>query len=412
MAMGVPMGDCGEQGLKDLKDFGSMTDGLVHTTGKCDFDVIIVGGGLAGLVCAIELGRAGKHVLLIEKKTYPYHKVCGEYVSNEVLPYLQSLGFDPFQFGASRISRLRISTPSGKNVYAPLDLGAFGLSRYTMDFELSELAKRTGAKIMTHTKVMDVQFTGDHFEVKTATEKCTAKLVIGSWGKRETLDKKLNRKFVDQHTGYMAVKYHIRTDYPVDEIGLDNFERGYCGISKIEGDRYNLCYLYHRKKEEEKQKTIADYEAMALHKNPVLKTIFTQSDFLFDAPVVINQISFASKPLIEDHVLMCGDTAGLITPLCGNGMSMAIGAAKMLTGLILELNVLEGNVVGSKQRLKLEEAYRRSWSKQFRQRLFWGRTIQRFFGNTTLTEGFVRLMHALPPVERKLISATHGKPIL
>lgn len=52
-------------------------------------DVIIIGGGLAGLVNAICMARAGLDVLLVEKRHYPYHKVCGEYISNEVVPFLQ-----------------------------------------------------------------------------------------------------------------------------------------------------------------------------------------------------------------------------------------------------------------------------------------------------------------------------------
>ena len=55
-------------------------------------DVIIIGGGLAGLTNAIHLSKLGKKVLLIEKNEYPKHKVCGEYISNEVLPYLEFLG--------------------------------------------------------------------------------------------------------------------------------------------------------------------------------------------------------------------------------------------------------------------------------------------------------------------------------
>ena len=33
---------------------------------------------------------------------------------------------------------------------------------------------------------------------------------------------------------------------------------------------------------------------------------------------------------------MAGDAAGMITPLCGNGMAMAIHSAKILTDLIIE----------------------------------------------------------------------------
>ena len=64
------------------------------------FDVIIIGGGLAGLTNAIHLSKSRQRVLLIEKNSYPKHKVCGEYISNEVLPYLNSLGINPIKDGA------------------------------------------------------------------------------------------------------------------------------------------------------------------------------------------------------------------------------------------------------------------------------------------------------------------------
>ena len=54
-------------------------------------EVLIVGGGLAGLISAIHLSKNGFHVILIEKNEFPKHKVCGEYISNEVLDYLSWL---------------------------------------------------------------------------------------------------------------------------------------------------------------------------------------------------------------------------------------------------------------------------------------------------------------------------------
>ena len=65
----------------------------------------MVGGGLAGLISAIGLAEKGIGVTLIEKKSYPFHRVCGEYISNEVLPYLQSLNINVFELQPSRISR-------------------------------------------------------------------------------------------------------------------------------------------------------------------------------------------------------------------------------------------------------------------------------------------------------------------
>src|SRR3712207_6418581 len=123
------------------------------------YDVIIVGGGLAGLVNAIQLAKAGLQVVLVEKKTYPFHKVCGEYVSNEVLPFLQSLGVYPHELGASHITHLQVSSPSGKQVLTTaLDLGGFGLSRYVLDNYLYELAQKAGATFLLGKSVEKINF--------------------------------------------------------------------------------------------------------------------------------------------------------------------------------------------------------------------------------------------------------------
>lgn len=377
-----------------------------------DYDVVIVGGGLAGLVSACILATHKKRVLLIEKKEYPFHKVCGEYISNEVVGYLQSLGFDPFQYGASVINRLRISTPSGKNVHADLDFGGFGLSRYVMDGAIYNLAKDKGADVLTNSKVTDIRFINEGFEIDVADKgMIAAKLIIGAYGKRDVLDKKLDRDFIQKHTGYMGVKYHVRLDYPLDEIGLDNFLGGYCGIAKIEEDKYNICYLYKRN-EKVKFKNLQELEETILYRNPVLRRIFTSAEFISRKPEAINEICFSRKRLIENHILMCGDAAGLITPLCGNGMSMAITGAKLLVELIIDSGILDRQNISTSDRSNLENRYSRVWQKQFTSRLFWGRTIQGFFGVPVVTDLCIRSIAAMPQIKKWLINATHGKPLV
>lgn len=374
------------------------------------YDVIIVGGGLAGLVSAIELSRNKLSVLLIEKKQYPFHKVCGEYVSNEVLAYLQSLGFNPFEHGASSIGILRVSTPKGKSYSTQLDLGGFGISRYIMDNALFQLAQSYGAEIRTQTRVSNIQFEANSFKVETTEGQLFyAKLVIASHGKRDTLDKKLEREFINHHTGYLGVKYHIKTDYPANEIGLDNFRNGYCGIVRIEDDMYNLCYLY-KKRPAYPFKNITELEENELHKNPVLKNIFHNSDFLFEKPEVINEICFDRKEPVLNHVLMCGDSAGLITPLCGNGMAMAITGAKVLSGIIIQSGIANMQDIELPERLQLERRYTELWNQLFKRRLFWGRAIQTCFGNPFYTGAFIPAAY-YSPFRNWLIRQTHGKPI-
>ena len=128
-------------------------------------DVIIVGGGLAGLFNAILLNRAGLQVTVIEKKTYPTHRVCGEYISNEVIPFLSKLDIDLEPLQVARINRLEVTAVSGTKLSQKLDLGGFGLSRYTFDNLLYHKAMAEGVNVMPGTRVEDIRFANERFEV-------------------------------------------------------------------------------------------------------------------------------------------------------------------------------------------------------------------------------------------------------
>jgi 2-polyprenyl-6-methoxyphenol hydroxylase-like FAD-dependent oxidoreductase len=49
---------------------------------------------------AIELSRAGRDVVLIEREWHAKHKVCGEFLRREALRYLELLGIDVGRCGA------------------------------------------------------------------------------------------------------------------------------------------------------------------------------------------------------------------------------------------------------------------------------------------------------------------------
>src|SRR5690606_41070249 len=74
--------------------------------------------------------------------------VCGEYISNEVLPYLQALGADPLILKPSRIHRFQMSSVKGKTLESRLSLGGFGLSRYSFDQYLMNLAVDRGCRVL------------------------------------------------------------------------------------------------------------------------------------------------------------------------------------------------------------------------------------------------------------------------
>ncbi|MEO9966013.1 MAG: NAD(P)/FAD-dependent oxidoreductase [Reichenbachiella sp.] len=365
------------------------------------YDVIVVGGGIAGLINAILTSRSGLKVALFEKKAYPFHRVCGEYLSNEVRPFLIRNNLFPDELMPTNISKFRLSSTNGSTARLPLDLGGFGVSRYAYDHFLYQQAIGAGVEVYQKSNVTDINYLDGVFQVIANHKTFESKIVIGAYGKRAKLDKA--RRFMQKKSPYIGVKYHVRTDLPADEISLHNFQDGYCGISQVEESKFNLCYLSNRKNLKQ-HNDIGLMEQRVLHKNPFLADLWKNSDFLLERPIVINEISFDKKELIHNHILMCGDTAGMITPLCGNGMAMAIRSAHLLSTLIK--GYFENESV---DRTKLERLYTQKWNNLFATRLAVGRQVQHLFGSTWSSNIGVGLAR-WKPLGTAIISLTHGQP--
>jgi len=366
--------------------------------------IAIIGGGLAGLTAAIHLAQKGCDVTLFEKNNYPKHKVCGEFISNEVLPYLQQLGIDLSVLQPTQIHTTILSLPSGKSIMAKLPLGGFGISRFTLDHHLYQLAVQYGVSVV-HQTVTNTTFSDSQFVLVTENgDTHVAKVVLGAFGKRSNLDHTLERTFIKKKAPWLAVKAHYSGHFPNDVVALHNFEGGYCGVSKVENNAINICYLVQY--DTFKQfKNIPEFETHILQQNPHLKGILENTTRLFVKPLTISQISFENKTQVENHILMMGDTAGLIHPLCGNGMAMAIHSAKIASECTLAY--LNNDIT----RDTFEAKYRNQWNYHFKSRIQTGKLLSKLLLSTFFSQVVMRIVITFPKLVPYIISKTHGKPI-
>jgi len=365
-------------------------------------DILIIGGGLAGLTAALHLQRAGLKVTVIEKETYPHHKVCGEYISNEVMPYLEWLGINPQVLNPTTISRFQLTTLSGKSILTSLPLGGFGISRFKLDHFLYERFVSQGG-LVVHDSIDRLSFEKDSFTLFTLQgSQIQARYVIGAYGKRSAIDHKLKRPFIQKKSPFLAVKAHYSGNFDDDLVALHNFNGGYCGVSKVEDQKINICYLTDYKTFKT-HKNILTFQQKVLYENKHLKDIFENSEPLFETPLTISQLSFGAKEVIKDHVLMIGDTAGLIHPLCGNGMAMAIHSAQICAELLVE--VFEGTI---QNRALLEKRYLISWDYHFEQRLWMGSNLSAILNKKYLADLLITGMTHVPFIFPMLIRKTHG----
>jgi flavin-dependent dehydrogenase len=297
-----------------------------------------------------------------------------------------------------------LSTVKSNVIKGNLPLGGFGMSRYCIDELLAKKAQKNGVTILQET-VEQIHFEGNHFLIQTKSSKTyQGNIVIGAFGKRSNLDVQMNRKFIQKKSPYLAVKTHVKGNFPEELVALHNFKGGYCGVSKVETDAINLCYIVSFSAFKP-YKNIQEFQEKVVCKNTFLKQAFEESTPVFEKPLTISQISFETKNPVEEHILMCGDTAGMIHPLCGNGMGMAITSAKIASEEVLKFLNNEIN------RTQLENNYIRNWNKEFKTRLKAGHFIAWLFRNQTMSEMALTFLKWFPSLLPRIIRFTHGKPL-
>lgn len=372
------------------------------------YDAVVIGGGLAGCSVATQLAQRGCDVLLAEQSTYPRHKLCGEFLSHETQTSFRKLGvLDKIEdAGANTLHSAYLTAPNGRGTRHALPEPALGLSRFRLDQLLFQHGSKAGVNGRLGTRVTDVSGSLEQgFTVDVGAETVDARLVFGAYGRRERLDRTLDRPFLDETTGYVAFKAHYAgpgVSMVSETVELHGGPTGYCGIVPVENDRVNVCWIGQAKT---LRQTGGDPAAMldrSLRKNPVLNERLEALDRVSDRFEAVSQIPLMSKSRFTNDVCMIGDAAGMIAPLCGDGMAMALQTADMVTPLAIKF--LDGRDSASTFRNK----YRKAWTDTFGQRMYLGRWIHKAAFRPGAARLLVNSMRALPPLARWLIRSTRG----
>ncbi len=130
------------------------------------YDVAVIGAGPAGAAAAISLARAGRHVAVIDKATFPRDKCCGDGLTTLALRLSERLGLDPSVIPSWKtIDAATVYGPSGHGVRFPLpdDRGTFAAvaRRHEYDAALVELARRAGAEVLDGHSLAGIEETDD-----------------------------------------------------------------------------------------------------------------------------------------------------------------------------------------------------------------------------------------------------------
>ncbi len=379
----------------------------IHPSPPPAYDVVVVGGGLAGSAAAILLAQGGARVLLLEASRFPHDKLCGEFLSPECQAIFSRLGVASAiqALAPTRLTAARFTAAAGQVWDARLPAPGLGLSRAALDPLLFDHAAQQGATARQGARVTRITRRPDQtwaveWMTGQQTHQVVVPLVLGAWGKRSGLDRALNRPFLGQSHPTFALKAHYVGPSLDRRVEIHGFDGGYCGLAEVEGGRVNLCLLAETRGLKAHLGDPEHFVQHVLPTNPALGAWLAQARRLSPRFIAISQIPFVPKRQVVDGVLMLGDTAGLISPLAGNGMAMALSSAEMAAPLAL--HYLEGRL----SHRDLAAEYTRHWQARFHRRLWLGRLAQPLLFRPTALSLGLRLLCLAPALGDALVANT------
>lgn len=291
-------------------------------------DVLVVGGGLAGAAAALDLARGGVAVHLLERARTAHHKVCGEFVSGEVIRDLERLGVDLPALGAVPIDRVRL-VARGRMAEAPLPFAATGVSRAVLDDALLDMAQAAGATIERGVRVTGIDDPGS---VATSDGPRHARRLFLATGKHVV--RGVPRGRPGDGNGLIGVKMHWRLP-PAGRRDLGSavelvlFDGGYVGFQRVADATMNMSLLVSG------DRFGSGWEDLlgALMRIDHVRRRLDGAEPLFPKPMTIANLPFgyvcAAAPPAPDSLFRLGDQAALTAPLTGDGMAIAVRSARV-----------------------------------------------------------------------------------
>ena len=314
-------------------------------------EVLVVGGGPAGSAAAYWLGRDGHAVTLVERKSFPRDKTCGDGLTPRAIYQLAEMGFDFSVPGFHRITGLR--SYAGDDLMLEMswpdhsrfpDWGGV-IRRRELDQQVADLARGQGVTIHEQTEarplVNNGSLEGVELRANGSMETVRPEVVIVADGALNRFGRHLGvTRRKDYPLGMAARGYYQspRSSDPFLESQLDIRDStgatmpGYGWVFPLGDGTVNvgvgLLSTFKRWKQVNTTRMMADWvEAAPEYWG------FSEETRLTDPVSGALQMSFSRSPLAGPNWLVIGDAAAAINPWNGEGIAYAYETGRIAAEL-------------------------------------------------------------------------------
>lgn len=313
-----------------------------------EYDVVVVGAGPAGCTAAVYASQLGLKTILLEARSVPKDKICGDAVAGKCIPILKELGLlEKVKNGPHGYSTgVIFSSPKGDIVNitfnppgAKQKTDGYVVRRKVFDEYLyrrveessadTRLQFKVGSVLTENGKVVGVRGKGWGSE---AEETYKAKVVIGCDGYRSIVARELGVFERDPDHYVLALRQYWEGVSGMSEAievhFVDDIIPGYFWIFPLEDGKANVGLGMMERDIKKRDVDLRELMAKAIN-NPLFKERFATGKPL-ERPVQWDlPLGSKRRKMFGNGWMLAGDAAGLIDPFTGEGVGEAMHSGKM-----------------------------------------------------------------------------------
>ena len=274
------------------------------------YDVVIIGGGPAGICTSVNLLSQGVSCCIIDKAVFPREKICAGVLTIKTREKINSIfrGFPWEELKCSTISKLKIQFKNTSIGTYNLNYPYVIVDRTQFDYELMKYFLRMNGKLMENERSYKINISDNNIILSDGTI-IQYDFLVGADGINSRI-----RKFIDPlyKPKALCIQAFTEPDSCPEYVSADfgYIHSGYCwNIPR--GNKLGIGAAGSIKELNNIKKTFTTQAAIyEIKKKDIRSWSLSCGDYV-------------RKP-INKNVLLVGDAAGLVDPITGEGIYYAI----------------------------------------------------------------------------------------